>query len=289
MRTRIDGPIMNLCVARGLTEDQAADLLGVVSRIHLTDNLSVRQKTSQLIKKHQMTNLCSEIGIMTLEGDSSQFHKARRRIVAMEKALNRLRSGDDHGIRRKKWRKDKDDAKSIMDTLVHVLSRVPPKTEQDIVADARSLLVRTGELEDYRYAKSAPPTYDGKAGLAVKTTNFEIKLAQSETDQIIFHDTPCGQLRIQLKNEIPETTRQKIMGLCEAGAPAADVIDWDGLRGPLSATLQTARQAPYWKGITCIGERLEIIVDTGWVEKDEDTGILRLHPPGRTKPMARVA
>jgi len=289
MRTRIDGPIVNLCVARGLTQDQAFGLLDVVSRIHLSENLSQRQKISHSMHTYAMTNLCSEIGIMTLEGDSSQFHRARRRIVAMEKALNRLRSDDDHGIRRKKWRKDKDDAKSIMDTLVHVLSRDPPETEQDIIADARSLLVRTGELEDYRYAKGAPPTYDGKAGLAVKTTSFEIKLAQSETDQIIFHDSPCGQLRIQLKNEMPETTLQKIMALCEAGAPAAEIIDWDGLRGPLSATLQKARQAPYWKGITCIGERLEIIVDTGLVEKDEDTGILHLHPPGRTKPMARVA
>ena len=289
MRTRIDGPIMNLCVARGLTEDQAADLLGVVSRIHLTDNLSDRQKASWLSNKHQMTNLCGEIGIMTIEGDSSQFHRARRRIVAMEKALTRLRAGDDHGIRRKKWRKDKDDARSIMDTLVHVISRDPPVTEKDMIADARSLLVRTGELEDYRYTKSAPPTYDGKAGLAVKTTSSEIKLARSETDQIVLHDSPCGQLRIQLKNEIPETTMQKIIALCEAGAPAADIIDWDGLRGPLAATLQIAREAPYWQGNTCVGERLEIIVDTGWIDKDEDTGVLHQHPPGRTKPIARVA
>ena len=207
----------------------------------------------------------------------------------MEKALTRLRAGDDHGIRRKKWRKDKDDARSIMDTLVHVISRDPPVTEKDMIADARSLLVRTGELEDYRYTKSAPPTYDGKAGLAVKTTSSEIKLARSETDQIVLHDSPCGQLRIQLKNEIPETTMQKIIALCEAGAPAADIIDWDGLRGPLAATLQIAREAPYWQGNTCVGERLEIIVDTGWIDKDEDTGVLHQHPPGRTKPIARVA
>ncbi|WP_298841696.1 hypothetical protein [uncultured Salinicola sp.] len=289
MRTRIDGPIMNLCMARGLTEDQAAELLGVVSRVHLTDNLSTKQKVSLLMKMPRMTNLCSELEIMTLEGDSSQYHKARRRIIAMEKALTRLRAGEDHGIRRKKWRKDKDDARSIMDTLVHVISRDPPVTEKDMIADARSLLVRTGELEDYRYTKSAPPTYDGKAGLAVKTTSSEIKLARSETDGIILHDSPCGQLRIQLKNEIPGSSRQKIMALCEEGAPAAQIIDWDGLRGPLAATLQDAREAPYWEGSTCKGERLEIIVDTGWIEKDEDTGIIHVHPPGRTMPYARVA
>ena len=57
MRTRIDGPIMNLCMARGLTEDQAAELLGVVSRVHLTDNLSTKQKVSLLMKMPRMTNL----------------------------------------------------------------------------------------------------------------------------------------------------------------------------------------------------------------------------------------
>lgn len=289
MRTRIDGPIVNLCVARGLTEDQAVELLGVVTRVHLTDNLSAKQKVSWLINKHQMTNLCSELEIMTLEGDSSQYHAARRRIIAIEKAISRMKAGDDHGIRRKKWRKDKSDARSIMDTLVHVLSRPSPTTSEEMIEDARSLLVRTGELEDYRYQKSAPPTYEGKAGLAVKTTSSEIKLARSETDGIILHDSPCGQLRVQLKNEVPDAFLQKAIALGEKGAHASEIIDWDGLKGPLQSTLQQVRKTTYWKDNQNAGERLEIIVDTGWIEKDEDTGIIHVHPPGRTVPYAHVA
>ena len=289
MRTRIDGPIMNLCVARGLDQEQAVELLSVVSRIQLTENLSRRQQTSAYMRKHGWTNACNEIGIMTLEGDSSQYHTARRRIIGIEKAIARMRAGDDHGIRRKKWRKDKSDARSIMDTLVHVLSRPSPTTSEEMIEDARSLLVRTGELEDYRYLKSAPPTYQGKAGLAVNTTNFEIKLARSETDGIILHDSPCGQLRIQLKNEVPDSFLQKAIALGEEGADASELVDWDGLKGPLQSTLQQVRKTTYWKDNQNAGERLEIIVDTGWIEKDEDTGIIHVHPPGRTMPYARVA
>lgn len=281
-RTRIDGPIVNLCVARGLSEDQATDLIGAVSRIHLAENLSRQQKVSKMIG----TNLCQKISIQHIDVDSPDYHRARRRIVAMEKAITRLKHEGEHGLRRKKWRKDKADARTIMDTLVHVLSRPSPQVETDMIMDARSLPVRTRELEDYRYLRCAPPTYQGKAGLAVNATAREVKLARSETDQIVLHDSPCGQLRIQMKNEVPDAFKHKLFSLCEAGAPAIDAIGWDGLDGPLKATLQTAREAPYYEESKCIGNRLEIIINTGWLERDDDTGILYPHPPGRTRMMA---
>ena len=282
-RFRMDGPIVNLAASKGLTEDQATNLLSTISRVHLTEAQTQRQKA---LMAQKIFNPCREVGIERIGEDNPLYHSARRRIITIENAISRLKSGEDHGLKRKKLRKDKRDAETILATLIHVLSRRAPKTSEEKIEDARLLLVRTKEIEDYRYTKTAPPTFLGKAGLSIEISASEIKLDKCETDQIILHNSPVGQLRIQMKHEVPESFKQKVISLCEKGALAAEVIDWDGLQGVLPATLQTARDAPYYVEHNYEGSRFEIIVDTGFIQRDENTGIIYPHPPGRTKPIA---
>lgn len=280
-RTRIDGTILNLCHAKGIGPEVAVDLLLSISRIHLQESLSIRQKSSLA-----MTNACREISIQPLLETDPLYQRARTRIVRMEKALTKAQRGEDHGLRRKQWRKDKDDARVILDVFAHVISRPPPETEQDRLEDARGLLVRTGELQDYRYVGMAPPTYEGKMGVRIKSSN-EMLISKSRTDAIEIQDSQCGQVRLHLLGSIPDSTYRQIEALCDRGAPAVDLIDWNAFRGPMDARLQSIRIVPiYTTKPDEPKERVEITVDTGTVERDDHTKIVTMLPPGRTRPLA---
>ena len=133
LKNRIDGSIINLCHARGMASEATVEMLFSISRIHMAKPRNLNWRP---------TNLCQEISIAKLLPDNPLFRTARRRIMRMEKAIERVRNGEDHGLSRKQWRKDRSDSHTIIQTFAHVISRPSPETDEDKIADARLLLVR---------------------------------------------------------------------------------------------------------------------------------------------------
>jgi len=275
LKNRIDGSVINLCHARGMASEAAVDMLFAISRIHL--------EKSRKFNWHP-ANPCQEISIAKLLPDNPLFQIARRRIMRMENAIERVRNGEDHGLIRKQWRKDRSDSHTIIQTFAHVISRPSPETDEDKIADARLLLVRTGELEDYRYTKSAPPTYQGKMSLSI-SSDTEMRVEKSVTNSVEVSSRSTGSMTILMLADIPKTTAMAIEKLCEQNAEASQIFDWDALRGPMPAKLVDCHWMERWAPGG--SERLfEVGLDTGYVERNYDNGIITEIPPGRIRAWA---
>lgn len=277
--TRIDGAILNLCHARGMETEPAAEFLMNVARIHLPLDKSI------LIRRQMQVG--RDRGEMpdyrNLDENNPLFQKARERIVRMEKAVANVQNGNGSDINRKKWRKDKGDSQTIVDTMFHVISRKPPQTQEDRLKDAFSYLMRTGEIGCANGLPRIIETYEGKPGLNVTSQNRSMIIGESSVGNIKIYGRDHGAMDIRINGEFPESTWIKIKELEAQGGLVNDIISWDALIGPMPAVLERADRSEGYQNFSGeqVGAQLIIRARTGWIEKDVDSKKINVHPPKR--------
>jgi len=274
--TRIDGAILNLCHARGMETEPATEFLMNVARIHLPldRNVLLRRQMRMGRDREEMPDY------KILDEKNPLFQKARERIVRMEKAVANVQNGNGSDINRKKWRKDKADSQTIVDTMFHVISRKPPQTPEDRIKDAFSYLMRTGEISCVNGLPQIIETYEGKPGLNVISGNRSMIIGESKVGKIRIYGRDHGTMDIHIEGEFPESTWMKIRELEARGGPVNDIISWDALSGPMPAILQRADRSEGYQNVSGeqVGVRMIIRATTGWIEKDIDSKKINVHP-----------
>lgn len=247
----INGIILNMLGHHGVSIEHAMPLLSEIKRIHVDDP----NVNSQAWKTR------SEASHPPLSENDAGFHLARQRIRQLEKAIENAAAGRPHGIKRKKWRHQEADARSIMQVLGHILSRPNPVTVEEMVKDAELLLIRTGERGKLALGELPPMPQPDLAAIIINPDSTNIRLTTTATqDYGIKIESQYGhrdrtKIVIQLKTDLPFSIKEAIqsridsalrgrgLGGCNLDDPilkgieAQNFIDWKGLRGPMRAWL----------------------------------------------------
>lgn len=250
---RIDGVLLNLCHARGMSPENAAGFLCDIKRIHLANRPKFPLRG----------NPCCEISMEVINETNAKYHMARQRICRIEKAIEKVARGQPHGLSRKACRKDKGEAQEIVNTVMHVLSRPTPETEEDRIADAKSYLIRIREWFDGSQ-NVTPLNWQNKPTLGISATNREITITGTETDTIEMKRTTTGSISITMKGDLPEVAIQKLKDACEKQKPASEYVEWHGLQGIVPAKLE--RYTTDYKGFPCL------IINIPKLVRNMDTG-----------------
>lgn len=278
--TRIDGAIVNLCHSRGLEMDPAIDFLMTLMRINLPTN------NKELLRRREMIGRDwndKRPEYTELNENHPLFQQARERIVMMEKAINNVRHGLPHGLKRKQWRKDKIAAQTIVETFSHVISRPKPESHEEKLKDSFGLLVRTGEVCGPWRTENGIETYQGKPSLKIIGDGGKLTIAKTIAGNVTIEGIGSGQIRTTVRGSLPESVLLKIKEITNQQGKIEEIVDWDGFKGAMPAfiTAETSyrRYSFYGKDGDKDDMELSIISNTGWVEKNNETGKTQIHRP----------
>ena len=265
---RIDGPIINLAHWYGIDMKTAASFIAELARID----------TSRDGVRKWQPSPANEIEIV--QKNDPRYARAKRRINMMEKALRKLANGQPVTSDRKKWRRNPEDSAYVFDTFIHVISRPKPVTEEDIETDIRSLLVRTREAVDYRYAGTAPPTYEGKMGIGVEVVGNEIRVSNATNEGVQVRGMRLGYLNFIMQEDLPDSLVQKMKAQCEAAEPTKAIIEWKALYGAMESQLQGCGETQWYGSGSSPMPKTQIYTDTGYVGIEKETGRIFVRRPG---------
>lgn len=278
----IDGTIVNLCAVHGLSPRQTADLILSASKYAPDTETGL----AGLLSSDIGANLCSEISCQKVKVGDSLYLLARERITRIESAIQHLNDDPSHSLTDWDWEESshrKLKPKEIIEALEHVISRPTPQTDKDILLDAERFLLKSGLYFDSRVPRNKATTYQGKPSIKIDITETNATIRVDINDNTISRNNITGKITVGLINEIPETIRQSISKKCDRSDLAVEVIDWDGFSGPYPSRLCAIKTTFEYQMTGFSEEIIQIVIDTGCIEIDCETGAIREKIPSSTQ------